>query len=189
MSEGMICMRISEKERVRSTMDRLQYEVAGLVTGKGKLSDLSGGCLAMTTTDGGLIIAGELFGVVPRIEVDRLMAVALEQATRLALHPFSRTSYSSRKPSAEIVDFQGNSQPWGQRGGAVRACLHILSYAGHKFPEKWNEAVVFVLAIKLGWIKPEKALSRISPKRNPHLRPLLEACNTWVEYERGEEGW
>jgi hypothetical protein len=175
-------MRMSEKERVHSKMDKLQYEIAGLMAGRGKRPGSPGGSLALTTADGAPIIAGEIFGVVPRTAVDRLTVVALEQATRLALHPFHLTSHSSRKPRAEIFDFHGNLQPWGQRGGAIRTSQHILSYAGYEFSEKWNEAAMFTLAIKLGWINQETVFRRISAKRNPHLRPLLEAC-IWVEYK------
>ncbi|MGB3072978.1 MAG: hypothetical protein WBB68_01830 [Candidatus Moraniibacteriota bacterium] len=66
--------------------------------------------------------------------------------------------------------------------GAIRAGRYLLSFSGFRFPEKWNEAAMFVLAIKLGWISQETVFRRISAKRNPHLRPLLEAC-IWVEYK------
>ena len=184
MSDTWISIPIDEQTHVLATLNKLLHEVVpGLITSKSKNPpDPLGGCLVLTTADGAPIIAGLVSGVVPRTAVDRLMVVALEQANRLALHPFHLTSHSSRKPRAEIFDFHGDLQPWGQRGGAIRTSQHILSYAGYEFPEKWSEAAMFVLAIKLGWISQETVFRRISAKRNPHLRPLLEAC-IWVEYK------
>jgi hypothetical protein len=89
------------------------------------------------------------------------------------------TSYRSRNPKATVlIDGEEVFHPcWG---GAIRADQYLLSFSG--FPEKWDEAVMFALAIKLGWINQETVFRLISAKRNPHLRPLLKAC-IWVEYE------
>lgn len=128
--------------------------------------DKTGGYLAWTDSNGTPFIAGLMWGIMPVDKAAKRQEYALEKATRLTLHNLHRTSYRSRNPKEER---------WG---GAIRAGEHILSFSG--FPEKWDEAAMFVLAIKLGWISRDDVFRHISPKRNPHLRPLLEACH-WTE--------
>ena len=67
----------------------------------------------------------------------------------------------------------GRKQPWGKWGGAIRAGDYIISFSG--FPELWDEAAMLVLAIRMGWLDQTATLRRISRKRNPHFRVLLEA--------------
>lgn len=128
--------------------------------------DCTGGYLAWTDSNGIPFIAGLMWGYMPIEKAAKRQEFALEKAMRLALHNLHRTSYRSRNPKASR---------WG---GAIRAGEHILSFSG--FPEKWDEAAMFVLAIKLGWTSCDDVFWHIGPKRNPHLRPLLEACH-WTE--------
>ncbi len=128
--------------------------------------DCTGGYLVWTDSNGTPYIAGLMWGFMPLEKAAKRQEVALEKARRLALHNLHRTSYRTRNPKE------------GRWGGGIRASEHILSFSG--FPEKWDEAAMFVLAIKLGWIRRDDVFRHISPKRNPHLRPLLEACH-WTE--------
>lgn len=77
------------------------------------------------------------------------------------------TSYESRNPEINRL------------GGAVRGFQHIYAFSG--LPEQlWDEAAMFVLAIRLHQLRTDDVLAQISKERNPHLRPLLEACH-WTE--------
>lgn len=131
----------------------------------GGLPDKTGGYLAWTDSNGTLLSAF-MWGFMPMDKAAKRQKFALEKTTRLALHNLHRTSYRSRNPKEEC---------WG---GAIRAGEYILSFSG--FPEKWDEAAMFVLAIKLSLLHRDDVFRHISPKRNPHLRPLLEACH-WTE--------
>ena len=99
----------------------------------------------------------------------RSYALAREKITRLESHPSHRTSHRTRNENA-IVD----GMPWGQWGGGIRADNgNLLSFSG--LPELWDEAVVIVIAVKLGWLDKTAILRGISRERNPHLRLLLAA--------------
>lgn len=139
--------------------------------------DCTGGYLAWTDSNGVPFIAGLMWGSMPADKAVKRQETALEKATRLALHNLHRTSYRSRNPKAVVI-IDGVEVLRPRWGGAIRAGADILSFSG--FPEKWDEAAMFVLAIKLGWISRDDVFRHISPKRNPHLRPLLEACH-WTE--------
>lgn len=101
----------------------------------------------------------------------------LDKVTNLTLHPDHLTSYRTRNPKARIKE-HGRWVDRPRWGGAIRAAANIISISG--FPEKWDEACAFVIAIKMGWLEQAFVLRRISSKRNPHLRPLLQACH-WTE--------
>ena len=159
-------------------------EVAGKVLAKASeilvntdRPDCTGGYLAWTDSNGIPFIAGLMWGSMPADKAVKRQETALEKATRLALHNLHRTSYRSRNPKAVVI-IDGVEVLRPRWGGAIRAGADILSFSG--FPEKWDEAAMFVLAIKLGWISRDDVFRHISPKRNPHLRPLLEACH-WTE--------
>jgi hypothetical protein len=119
------------------------------------------------------------------IDLDKLnkyTALSEEKIFRLLVNHRHSTSYQSRDPEAIIRGQAKDQKPWGKWGGAI-LCTHnnqryFLSFSG--LPELWDEAMMFALAIKLGWIKKSSVLKKISPKRNPHLRPLLEACH-WTD--------
>lgn len=103
------------------------------------------------------------------------MAVAQEKAYRVfvltGMTTFM-TSYDSRKPELGL---------WGGavgiRGRNDRSDL-VLSFSG--LPELWDEAAMFVTAIRSHEASEDLILAHISEERNPHLRPLLEACH-WTE--------
>lgn len=101
----------------------------------------------------------------PQDKVEGRQRVSQEKCARILANGHF-TSYESRKPAA------------GQWGGAVRGEGYIFSFSG--LPELWDEAAMFVLAIKLGQLRKSEVLRQISEERNPHLRPLLEACH-WTE--------
>ncbi|QQR78406.1 MAG: hypothetical protein IPJ68_05000 [Candidatus Moraniibacteriota bacterium] len=162
--------------RVVRTADQVLAKAREMVHAGGR-PDCSGGYLAWTFADGTPIIAGLMWGEMPLEKTAKRQEFALEKPTRLALYNLHLTSYRTRNPKATIV-IDGKEVPCPRFGGAIRAGKYLLSFSG--FPEKWDEAAMFVLAIKLGWISRETVFRHISPKRNPHLRPLLEACN-WTE--------
>lgn len=98
-------------------------------------------------------------------KVEARQQVSQEKCTRILANGHS-TSYVSRDPTA------------GRWGGAVRGTEYIFSFSG--LPELWDEAAMFVLAIRLGQLVKSDVLTKINEERNPHLRPLLEACH-WTE--------
>lgn len=161
--------------RVAETAQKVLSAASQMLVKAGR-ADCTGGYLAWTDS-GGISIINIMWGWMPVGKAAKRQEFALEKATRLALHNLHRTSYRSRNPKAlAIVDGEEVLRPrWG---GAIRAGQNILSFSG--FPEKWDEAAMFVLAIRLGWIGREDVFRHISPKRNPHLRPLLEACH-WTD--------
>lgn len=136
------------------------------------LCGYTGGYLACTFTDGTLIV-GVMWGSMPVERAAKRQVLAFEKAARLASYNLHLTSYRTRNPKAMVV-IGGEEVPQPRYGGAIRAGRYILSFSG--FPEKWDEAAMFVLGIKFGWISKEVVFRRISHKRNPHLRPLFEAC-------------
>ncbi|MFZ1654860.1 MAG: hypothetical protein WBO92_02730 [Candidatus Moraniibacteriota bacterium] len=163
---------------VIAAVDRVLTVAKELLDQRGR-PDCTGGYFTWTFDDGAPIIAGLLWGFMPLDKALKRQEFALEKATRLALHHMHLTSYRSRNPKATVV-IDGEEVLRPRWGGAIRAGKYLLSFSG--FPEKWDEAAMFALAIKLGWINQETVFRRISAKRNPHLRPLLEAC-IWVEYK------
>ena len=163
--EVMVCDGVDGTVRVIETAAKVLAK-ASVMLADADRPDCTGGYLAWTDSNGIPFIAGLMWGSMPIGKAAKRREFALEKATRLALHNLHRTSYRSRNPKEER---------WG---GAIRAGLHILSFSG--FPEKWDEAAMFVLAIKLGWINSDDVFRHISPKRNPHLRPLFQACHWTV---------
>jgi len=108
------------------------------------------------------------FGYQLQETLAKRMEVAMEKCRRLDNGDGQGhlTSYESRNP--EI----------GRWGGAVRGLQHIYSFSG--LPELWDEAAMFVLAIRLHELRESDVLAQISEERNPHLRPLLEVAH-WTE--------
>lgn len=103
--------------------------------------------------------------------------LAQEKVDRLAAHIDDQTSYDSRRPDHRFsfaeeagLDIRGF---WG---GAIRGTNLIFSFSG--LPELWDEAFMFVLAIRLGQLDEWVVHDTISEERNPHLRPLLSATAT-----------
>lgn len=115
----------------------------------------------------------ELWGALPDDKRYRSSEIVLEKIRRLEVYPCHFTSYQSRNPHATIIDLFGREQLWGKLGGAIRAGDYSVSFDG--FPELWNEAAMLVLAIRMRWLDETATLRRISRKRNPHFRILLEA--------------
>ena len=110
-------------------------------------------------------------------KVSRLFTLATENALRLRdEYPEHRTSFESRDPRAQVFNVIDDIyRSWGKWGGAIRAGGYILSFSG-LLDEWWDEALVSVLAIRYSLVEENELLNAISEKRNPHLRPLLEAC-------------
>lgn len=131
-----------------------------------------GGCFSFLTAK--IDICLPIGSIDPKKKA-KYYALANEKVRRLEIHRGHLTSYQSRNPKASVVSITG-PQPWGQWGGGIRTDNgYRIAFSG--LPELWDEAVMFVAAIKLGWSDKTKTLRHISRKRNPHLRPLLEACN------------
>lgn len=146
--------------------------VAVDLSGNASNAEKCGGYLAVWTTylnnvPGNLRLLTPV-GYSPEEKWRKRMEVAMEKCQRLDSGDGQGhlTSYESRNP--EI----------GRWGGAVRGPQHIYAFSG--LPELWDEAAMFVLAIKLGQLHESEVLRQISEERNPHLRPLLEACH-WTE--------
>lgn len=113
----------------------------------------------------------------------RYSELCMEKWLRLRRSEFSIwTSFETRNPNASIVLSTGEYSDLGEWGGATRATSTGATYLGDflsfsGLPELWDEAVVFVLAIALGWLDRGFVLERISEDRNSHLRRLLTVCN------------
>lgn len=134
--------------------------------------DKCGGYLAVWTVylnnvPGSLELLARL-GYTPEEKLAKRMEGAMEKCQRLDSGDGQGhlTSYESRNP--EI----------GRWGGAVRGPQHIYAFSG--LPELWDEAAMFVLAIRLYQLDEDDVLALISEERNPHLRPLLEAAH-WTK--------
>lgn len=160
---------------VLSVADKVLSKALELIHAGGR-TDKTGGFLAWYF-NGSPILAGVLWGELEQSRTINTQRTAAYKIECLMDHPKHSTSYRTRNPLAKVlVDGKMVLRPrWG---GAIRAGAHILSFSG--LPELWDEAAMFVLAIKLGWVGHRYVLSHISAKRNPHLRPLLEACH-WTE--------
>ncbi len=128
-------------------------------------SDKEGGYFAVFEIGRANLVLLASIGYNLQSKIEGRQQVSQEKCTRILAngHP---TSYESREPVA------------GRWGGAVRGEGYIFSFSG--LPELWDEAAMFVLAIKLGQLHKSEVLRQISEERNPHLRPLLEACH-WTE--------
>ncbi len=134
--------------------------------------DKCGGYLAVWTVNlndapGHLLLLAAL-GYSPDEKRAKRMEVAMEKCQRLDSGDGvgHLTSYESRNPEISR---------WG---GAVRGTQHIYGFSG--LPELWDEAAMFVLAIRLQQLWSGAILAAVSEERNPHLRPLLEAAH-WTE--------
>lgn len=107
--------------------------------------------------------------VIPAEKIEKYSTLSSEKAGRLFRNPKHRTSYESRDMSADI---RVPGDKWGRWGGAIRAGNIILSLSG--LPELWDEAVVWVVAIRMNLLNESEVLGWVSDD-NPHLRPLLTA--------------
>ncbi len=131
----------------------------------GQPPDKCGGYLAIVELGRGDLEMLVGLGYSSPEKVDKRMEFAIEKGKRLyGLTDF--TSYESRKPEIDR---------WG---GAVRGRELIFSFSG--LPELWDEAAMFVLAIRLGQLRETDVCDVISEERNPHLRPLLGLAH-WTE--------
>lgn len=128
------------------------------------------------TIHGAPVIGGLLWGYLSKTQASTTWKTAREKADRLLRHPTHLTSYRTRNPGKRytLID-DVEVTHWG---GAIRAHERIIAISG--FPEKWDEACAFVIAIRMRWLSEKFVLKKIRSKRNPHLRPLLEAA-TWTE--------
>lgn len=123
-------------------------------------SDKRGGYCAVFENE--ISNPGLLFhiGESPQDKLGKRIEVALEKGRRLQNWPEHLTSFQSRNHNV------------GCWGGAIRGRNFIFSFSG--LPELWDEAVTFVLAIRLRQLQESDVLRQIGEDRNPHLRPLLE---------------
>jgi hypothetical protein len=110
--------------------------------------------------------------------------LAREKAWRLYSRVGDWTSFESRDVEAEVMVYDYSqppqlayTRPWGQWGGAVRGNRYIFSFSG--FPEMLDEAMMFVLAIKMGELEKDWVLERFGV-RNKFLVPFLAECS-WTE--------
>jgi hypothetical protein len=110
--------------------------------------------------------------------------LAREKAWRLYNHVDDWTSFDSRDVEAEVMVYDYSqpprlayTRPWGQWGGAVRGNRYIFSFSG--FPEMLDEAMMFVLAIKMSELEKDWVLERFGG-RNKFLAPFLAECS-WTE--------
>lgn len=98
-------------------------------------------------------------GIDPLYKSLKYSALVLEKAARLSLHLEHNTSRQSR------------NEKTGQWGGAIRAGNLIFAFSG--LPEKWDEALMLWLAVKLGLMNEENAQVIGSTKVNACLKQLL----------------
>ncbi len=110
--------------------------------------------VSRTITDNSMVMSGRI--------------KAAEDAAWRVFHSSSLTSY-----------YLGRRPEFNHRAGAV--CGHSLIFSFYSVHGQFlDEAAMFVLAIHLHQLREDDALAVISEERNPHLRPLLEACH-WTE--------
>lgn len=141
--------------------DRTVAAAVDLLLKAGK-PDKRGGYLAVLEIGRGNLEILLRIGHSPQDKVDKRIEVAIEKCKRLHGNGHL-TSYESRNPEV------------GCWGGAVRGSELIFSFSG--LPELWDEAAMFVLAIRLHQLRESDVLAQISEERNPYLRPLLEATH------------
>jgi len=88
--------------------------------------------------------------------------LSLEKARRLSSNPGHISSFESRDPGAD---------KWG---GSIRAKSRILSFSG--LPnEKFDEAAMVYVAMKLGWIENFEALQIAAASDNEYVRIVMRA--------------
>lgn len=116
-------------------------------------------------------------------KLSKYAIVSAEKAQRLWLLNAQRgdmTSFQSRNPQARLDD-QDEGEPWGQWGGAI-VCntphKQVLSFSG--LPELWDEAAMYVLAVKLGWMSDKNERLQIEAEGNPRIDQLFNVCH-WTE--------
>lgn len=139
------------------------------------IHDKTGGIFYCMRWSSGRFLLMAAIGYNDPKQVPARMAVAQEKAYRLCLlrdlTTFT-TSYDSRNP--DLVR-------WGGAVG-VESCNGrgdlVLSFSG--LPELWDEAAMFVTAVRSHEVGEDMILAQISEERNPHLRPLLEVTH-WTE--------
>ena len=153
-------IRLSLLTRIIEQADMVIATAVDLLAESGQ-PDKCGGYFAAFDIGQGALGTLLRFGYSPQDKVDKRIEYAIEKCTRLHGLPQHLTSYESRSP--------------GKFGGAVRGNSHIFSFSG--LPELWDEAAMFVLAIRRNELDEADVLARISEERNPHLRPLLEAVS------------
>lgn len=134
--------------------------------------DKCGGYLAVWTVNlnnvpGNLRLLAPI-GYSPEEKWRKRMEVAMEKCQRL----------DSGEGVGHLTSYESRNPEISRWGGGVRGPQHIYAFSG--LPELWDEAAMFVLAIRLHQLRAEAVLAQISEERNPHLRPLLEACH-WTE--------
>lgn len=156
------------------TMRQIMERAVPLMKKQGETR--SGGFFCLSGENMAPLVLIEPYGEMSEEKRGKYAELAREKLVRLSSFPSHSTSYQSRNPDAVIVDSQKNERSWGKWGGAVRAGDYIASFSG--LPELWDEAIMFVLAVRMGWISEADTLRRISRKRNPHLRLLLEATQS-----------
>lgn len=87
----------------------------------------------------------------------KYMILSLEKGERLGVYSSTHVgSYQSRDPEQRIIGQSDFGDPWGKWGGAIRAKDFILSFSG--LPERADEAVMMVTAIKLGLMEFEDGM-------------------------------
>ncbi|MEK7509716.1 MAG: hypothetical protein AAB605_03310 [Patescibacteria group bacterium] len=90
----------------------------------------------------------------------RYWELSLEKAKRLLMHPDHNSSFESRNEAEH------------KYGGAIRARTCIVSLSG--LPEKWDEAVVLVLASEAFAMNEKDAELIAKANDNPHFEELLD---------------
>lgn len=113
-----------------------------------------------------------------------VLTVVTECTFPLALrHAFIYGSQASpfQKLARSMIEGQEGGEPWGKWGGAI-VCTgqfkQVLAFSG--LPELWDEAVMYVLAVKLRLMKPTDGRFRVEALRNPRITQLLDVCH-WTE--------
>jgi hypothetical protein len=142
---------------------------------KSGIDDKTGGIFYCTRWSSGRFLLMAAIGINDPKQVPARMAVAQEKAYRVCLlselTSFT-TSYDSRNP--ELIR-------WGGAVG-IESCDGrgdlVLSFSG--LPELWDEAAMFVTAVRSHDVSEDIVLAQISEERNPYLRPLLAVAH-WTE--------
>lgn len=142
------------------------------LSGQADNPDKCGGYLAVWTiclndVPGNLLLLAAL-GYSPEEKWAKRMEVAMEKCQRL----------ESGEGAGHLTSYESRNPEIGRWGGAVRGPRHIYSFSG--LPELWDEAAMFVLAIRLHQLRKDDVLAQISEERNPNLRLLLEVAH-WTE--------
>lgn len=140
-----------------------QAVIASVKVPGNEAPDRRGGYLVISNVCNGVPLLIERIEECKIKDVLKYHELALEKSGRLCVEKFSGhiSSHQSRNPQFN---------PYGKWGGAIIAGNFIVSFSGLK--ELFDEAVVLVLALRLGWIDSNRLTEITDISGNTFVKPL-----------------